>query len=95
MIKVVSVEPTEDYLLKVKLSNGKRGIFDVKPYLNKGIFKELKDSRYFKSVKIAFSGIMWPHEQDFSTDTIEFELQQIKKQPRLTSPSIGRVAARR
>jgi hypothetical protein len=87
MIKVISVEPMKDYLLKVKLSNGKCGIFDVKPYLDKGIFKELKDSQYFKSVKIAFGGIMWPHEQDFSADTIEFELQHIKKQSRLSHSS--------
>lgn len=76
MIKVNYVEAREDYKLFVELSNGKKGLFDVKPYLDKGIFTELKDENYFKSVKPAFGGIIWPHEQDFSADTIEYEMQQ-------------------
>ncbi|MFQ5754264.1 MAG: DUF2442 domain-containing protein, partial [bacterium] len=69
MIKVSNVEPIENYELKVKLSNGKSGVFDVKPYLDKGIFQELKDENYFKAAKAAFGGVVWPHEQDFSADT--------------------------
>ncbi len=40
------------------------------------IFTELKDENYFRSVKTGFGGIVWPHEQDFSADTIEYEMQQ-------------------
>lgn len=32
MLKVRQIEPRENYLLFVELSNGKKGIFDVKPY---------------------------------------------------------------
>ena len=76
MVKVSYVEAKDDYLLYVKLSNGKEGVFDVKPYLDKGIFKELKDKSYFTSVRSAFGGVVWPHEQDFSADTIEYEMQR-------------------
>lgn len=76
MAKVVSVEPMENYKLKVLLSNGKQGIFDVAPYLDKGFFSELKEKAYFNRVKVAFGGVMWPHEQDFSAETIEHELQE-------------------
>jgi len=38
--------------------------------LDKGIFNELKDINYFKQVKVAFGAIEWPHEQDFSKDTL-------------------------
>jgi len=75
MIKVNNVEVRNNYILLVKLSNGKKGLFDVKPYLDKGIFTELKDENYFSSVKTGFGGVIWPHEQDFSTDTIEYEMQ--------------------
>jgi len=75
MVKVVSVEPMENYRLKIKLSTGKQGIFDVSPYLDKGVFCELKEENYFRQVKVAFGGIIWPHEQDFSPETIEYELQ--------------------
>jgi hypothetical protein len=76
MIRVMSVEPMQDHKLRIHLSNGKRGTFDVSPYLDKGIFHELRDPQYFRLVKVAFGGIMWPHEQDFSADTIEYEMEE-------------------
>ena len=45
-------------MLNIKLSNGKSEIFNVKPYLNKGIFQELKNQEYFGLVKIAFVGVV-------------------------------------
>ncbi len=76
----------ENYKLKVVLSNGKQGIFDVAPYLDRGVFHELKDHDYFRRVKVAFGGVMWPHEQDFSADTIEFELrEEVSSNPYKTS----------
>ncbi|MCX5807034.1 MAG: DUF2442 domain-containing protein [Proteobacteria bacterium] len=77
MVKIISVEPLVDYKLKIEFSNGKKGVFDVSPYIDKGVFNELKEQSYFCSVRPAFGGIMWPHEQDFSADTVEYELQEI------------------
>jgi len=76
MVKVISVDPLDNYKLKIELSNGKKGVFDVLPYVDKGVFGELKDKGYFRSVRPAYGGIMWPHEQDFSPETIECELQE-------------------
>jgi len=42
----------------------------------KGVFQELKDQGYFRQIKVAFGGVMWPHEQDFSPETIEVELRE-------------------
>ena len=75
MLSVKKVIPHDDYTLEVELSNNKTGLFDVKPYLDKGVFKELLDLSYFKQVKPFFYGISWPHNQDLSIDTIEFEMQ--------------------
>ena len=77
MVKVNHVEAKEDYVLLVQLSNGKKGFFNVKPYIDKGIFTELRDRSFFNSVRLAFGGVAWPHEQDFSADTIEYEMQEI------------------
>jgi hypothetical protein len=88
MVKVITAEPIEGYRLKVLLSNGKQGIFDVTPYLDKGVFHELKDREYFRRVNAAFGGVVWPHEQDFSAETIEFELQQEDR----FNPSLQRTA---
>ena len=75
MVKVISAKPIENHKLRIQLSNGKKGIFDVSPYLDKGVFQELKEAQYFHLVKVAYGGGMWPHEQDFSAETIEYELQ--------------------
>lgn len=42
----------------------------------KVFFTNLRDQRYFSRVSVAFGGLMWPHEQDFSAETIEYELQE-------------------
>ena len=76
MVTVISVEPAENYKLRIVLSDKRKGIFDVSPYLNKGIFRELKDPQYFRRVQAVYGGVAWPHEQDFSAETIECELQR-------------------
>jgi hypothetical protein len=76
MLKVVTVQANNDYTLSVELSDGRSGTFDVKPYLEKGVFTQLHDQEYFKQVKPLFCGIVWPNEQDLSADTIAHELKQ-------------------
>jgi hypothetical protein len=76
MLKVKKVNANNDYTLFVELSDGRTGLFDVKPYLDKGVFKQLQDENYFKQVEPFFCGIIWPNEQDFSADTIACELKQ-------------------
>jgi hypothetical protein len=72
---VIDFEILSDHMIKVTLSDGKKGIFDVKPYLDRGIFKELKDYNYFKRARIEFGTITWPNTQDFSPETIEIKMQ--------------------
>ena len=51
------------------------GIFDVKPYLEGSAFRELENKAYFRLVRPAHCGIAWPNEQDFSSDTIIWDIQ--------------------
>jgi len=78
MISVVAVEPMENYQLKIRLSDDRQEIFDMKPYLDIGVFQELKDPTYFRRVKVEehFGGVVWPNEQDLSPETIEYNLRQ-------------------
>ncbi len=76
MISVVFVEPVENYQLKVRLSDGRQGLFDMKPYLDMGVFQELKDQVYFRRVAVAYGGVVWPNEQDLSPETIECGMRQ-------------------
>jgi len=74
---VISFEMLSDYRIQVTLSNGRTGVFDVKPYLDKGIFTELKDNDYFKRARIEYGTIVWPNEQDFSPDTIDIKMEPV------------------
>ena len=75
MIKVVAVEPLKNYKLRITLSDGRKGIFDVLPHLDQGVFLEMKDPAYFRRVYVDYGTVVWPHEQDIAPETIAYELQ--------------------
>ena len=75
MVKVVAVEPLDDYKLRVKLSNGRKGVFDVSKFVGGGVFQELKDPKYFRRVYVDYGTVVWPNEQDIDPELIEMELQ--------------------
>ena len=74
---VTHFEILTDHRIKVTLSNGKKGIFDVKPYLDRGIFRELSDYNYFKRARIEFGTLTWPTSRNFSPETIEIKMEKI------------------
>ncbi len=73
MHKVVAVMANDDFSLDIKFVDGSVKRFDVKPYLEYGIFKELKDKSYFKRAQVAFGTVQWPNEQDISPETLYLE----------------------
>lgn len=73
MIKVTDVKVPADYRLELSFNTGETRVFDVGPYLDKGIFTELRDPSYFRSVRLAFGSIAWPNEQDFGPESLYVE----------------------
>jgi hypothetical protein len=71
--------PLDDYRIEVVTSSGISGVFDVKPYLGGGAFQELRNLSYFSLVRPAHHGIAWPNEQDFSSDTIIYDIQNTQE----------------
>jgi len=69
-IYIKSVEVLEFPKLKVTFNTDEKKIFDVSPYLDKGIFVELQNEDYFKQVKATNGTIEWPNGQDFCPDTL-------------------------
>jgi len=67
---VKRAEALPDYKLKIQFTNDELKEFDVSPFLDKGIFSELKNIEYFNRVRVAFGAVEWPNEQDFSKDTL-------------------------
>ena len=69
-ISIKDVNPLDNYLLLLTFENGEKRQFDMKPYLDLGIFKELKDQRLFRTVKTNFDSIEWDNEADFDPEVL-------------------------
>lgn len=67
---VTSVKPLSGHRIYVELADGRRGLFDLTPYLEHGVFRELKDLAYFNRVGIQWGAVTWPHEQDIAPETL-------------------------
>lgn len=77
---VKTVRPLDDYEIYVELEYGLQGIFDLKPYLNHGVFRKLQDKSYFLQVDIVFGAVTWPNEQDIAPETLIAELKPVETQ---------------
>ena len=71
------VKPLSDYRIFVEVVDGRKGVFDMKPYLERGVFRELKNINYFNQVGIVLGAIPWPHEQDIAPETLWAELRPL------------------
>jgi hypothetical protein len=76
MDTIIKANPIDDYKIEILPRRGNEGVFDVKPYLKGSAFKELENISYFRRVRPAHHGIMWPNEQDFSSDTIIWDIRK-------------------
>lgn len=70
MESVVRVLPREDYQLEIEFSTGEVRLFDVRPYLDKGVFSQLKDRTLFARAFVAFDTVCWPNELDIAPETL-------------------------
>jgi hypothetical protein len=77
--RVKEVNPNNDYTLNIIFDNGEKRLFDVAPYLDKGIFKELRNKDIFRTVKPAMGSIQWKNGQDFCPDTLYLRSNRIMK----------------
>jgi len=56
--------------LELIFEKKEKRIFDLKPYLNTGLFKTLRDENVFKLVKIAYDSIEWPNGIDLDPEIL-------------------------
>jgi hypothetical protein len=75
------VKPLSDYRIYVEIEDGRQGIFDMKPYLERGLFRELKDEHYFNQVGIFFGAVTWPHDQDIAPETLVEDMVPVESMP--------------
>ena len=75
-LAITEVKPIEEYKLILTFENGETRIMDMKPFLNKGIYRELKDKNKFKTARISFDSIEWCNKADIDP---EFLYEKSKK----------------
>ena len=68
------VKPLPDHKLYIEIEDGRKGIFDMRPYLDLGVFNELKDINYFSRVGILYGAVTWPHDQEIVPETLINEM---------------------
>ncbi len=71
--RVKSVKAIQNYLLEIVFNNDEKKKFDIKPYLNFGIFKELKDYKLFQTATAKLGTVSWENGLDICPDTLYLE----------------------
>ena len=69
------VYPTPDFALEVVFETGERRVFDMTPYLDRGVFVRLQDRSVFRSARVVAGSVEWPGGIDLSYDTLYLEGQ--------------------
>jgi hypothetical protein len=65
-----AVKPLMNYRLLITFGNGERRLFDVAPYLDRGVFRELRDLNLFNSVRVSFDTVEWINGADICPETL-------------------------
>jgi hypothetical protein len=67
-LAVKNVKPLPNYKLLLTFENDETRLFDMNPYLDRGIFKQLKDNTLFNTVKVNFDSVEWANEADLDPE---------------------------
>ncbi len=67
---ITDVKSLPNLHLELTFENNERRVFDVKPYLQKGIFTELTDRKKFESVRVSYDTIEWENGADLDPELL-------------------------
>ena len=76
MIRVVDVDYIKDYTLSITFSDGVVKVVDLQPYLNGGVFEQLKDLSKFKQYGLNHWTIEWECGVDLAPEFL-YDLPEI------------------
>ena len=68
--RVVAVKPLEAFVLEIAFSTGELRRFDLTPFLDKGVFRTLRDESLFRQAYVAFDTVCWPGNLDVAPETL-------------------------
>jgi hypothetical protein len=67
---VKEVKPVDGYKLLLMFENDEERIFDMNPFLNKGVFRDLKDVEMFNTVHVSFDTVEWGNGADLCPELL-------------------------
>jgi len=70
MESVTRVIARDNFLLELWFSTGDHRLFDVQPYLNRGVFSRLADPALFKQAYVSLDTVCWPGNLDIAPETL-------------------------
>jgi len=75
---VKEVTPCDNYVLSIVFENGEKGEIDIKPMLDFGVFRRIKDQETFKRVKVSFDTVEWDCGVDLDPEYIYQKCMKLK-----------------
>jgi len=69
-LAIKHVQALPNYQLMLTIENEEKRKFDMNPYLELGIFRELKDVDKFNTVRLSFDTIEWENEADLDPEVL-------------------------
>jgi hypothetical protein len=74
--RVKTVQAKPGHQLEITFTSGEVGVYDCRPLLGFGVFRELADETYFRQVNVVNGTVAWPHEQDICPDTLYLDCRR-------------------
>jgi hypothetical protein len=75
LIWIIKANYLNEYKIELEFNNQKKGVVNLKPYLDKKIYEPLKNLSTFKNFQLNSWTIEWENGADFSP---EFLLENLK-----------------
>ncbi len=67
---VIKVKAIKEYQVMFTYDNGEKRLFDMHPYLETGLFAQLKDKELFGTVRVSFDTIEWGNRLDIDPEVL-------------------------
>ena len=67
---VKEVKPLSGYRLLLTFEGDEKKVFDMNPYLDKGIFGQLRDTETFNTVHVCFDTVEWTNGADLCPELL-------------------------
>jgi hypothetical protein len=69
-LAVIEVIPLDNYKLLITFENAEKKVFDLSPYLDKGIFREFNNKQVFNTVRVSFDTVEWDNHADIDPEVL-------------------------